>query len=312
MDLPQGNDTVSARSMLKNWLRTVRAVNARAIGATVAAFPALEPPFIGAGRWLARRSPVLGTLYWFAQEDLLARLRRSGRPYRMLPIAGVDLAVDVTDATGRLHYFHAEPYEPGLSRAIADRLKPGDVFIDVGANVGYFSLLAARLVAPGGHVVAFEPDPQTVAAMRRAVEANHLTGGIDIVNAAVADTGGTTQLFLSVDSVLSTTDPDRSPARDQFAFTRSIEVSQVTLDGWLAARPELRPRIAAIKIDVEGTEADVLRGMRDTLRACPRAVVLCETSPGSPADALLRAEGYAASCLDVRHGEFGNYAYRRG
>jgi len=298
--------------MLKNWLRAVRAVNARAIGATVAALPSLEPAFIGIGRWLGRRSRALGGLYWFAEEDLLPRLRRSGRRYRVLPIAGIEFAVDVTDHTGRLHYFHGEPYEPGLSRAIADRLKPGDVFIDIGANVGHFSLLAARIVGPAGRVVAFEPDAETVAAMRRAIEANDLTSAIEVVNAAVADTDGTAQLFLSVDSVLSTTDPARSPARDQFTFTRSIEVAQVTLDSWLAARPQLRPRIAAIKIDVEGTEADVLRGMRETLRACPRAAILCETSPGNPADVLLRAEGYVASCLDVRRGEFGNYSYQRG
>jgi hypothetical protein len=70
-------------------------------------------------------------------------------------------------------------------------------------------------------------------------------------------------------------------------------------------------RIRAIKIDVEGTEADVLAGMRDTVRRCPSATILCETSAGSVADEFLRAEGYQVSALDVRKGTFGNYCYER-
>jgi hypothetical protein len=111
--------------------------------------------------------------------------------------------------------------------------------------------------------------------------------------------------------VLSTTDPSRSPARNHFTFERSIDVRQVALDDWLAGRPDLTPRIRAIKIDVEGTEADVLDGMRGTLAACPRAAILCETALGSAADRFLRAEGYTASALDVRRDTFGNYLYER-
>ena len=297
--------------MLRNWLRTLRGALSRVLGAAVAAFPSLEPLFIASGRRAGARSHLISTLYWFAQEDLLRRLRGSSHRFRVLRVAGVDLAVDVTDATGRLHYFHDEPYEPGLSRAIAARLKPGDVFLDVGANAGYFSLLAGRLVAPGGRVVAFEPHSATAAAMAEAVARNALAGVIEIVPAAVSDRDGMARLFLSVDSVLSTTDPARSPARGEFAFPRSIEVPQVTLDGWLAARPDLAPRLTAVKIDVEGTEADVLRGMRATLERCASIAILCETSAGSEADLFLRERGYEATPLDIRRGAFGNYCYEQ-
>src|SRR3954462_9706150 len=106
MHLPHRNDTVSAHSMLKNWLRAARAVNARAIGATVAALPSLEPAFIGIGRWVGPGPPGFrggpggargfpGGVFGFGEEDLLPRLRRPGRRYRVLPIAGIEFAVDV-------------------------------------------------------------------------------------------------------------------------------------------------------------------------------------------------------------------------
>lgn len=296
-------------TILQNSLRHVRSAASRTVGATIEAFPALEPRFIRTGRWLTRRSHVLGTLYWFAQEELLLRLRRSGRRFRRLRVAGIDVAVDVTDATGRLHYFYDEPYEPELATALAARLKPGDVFVDVGANIGFFSVLAGRLVTGAGAVVAFEPHPAARTVMAQALADNGLSDTVTIVAAAAADRSGSARLFLAEDSVLSTTDPSRAPARSEFAFDRAIDVQQVTVDEWFRDRPTLIARIRAIKIDVEGTEVDVIEGMRNTLRMSPRAAILCETTAGSSADLLLRGWGYRASLLDRRQGEFGNYCY---
>jgi FkbM family methyltransferase len=292
-------------------LRALRAAYARAAAAVLETWPALEPAFIATGRWLTRRSARLGTLYWFAQDDLLRRLRASGRRFRTLPVAGVEMQVDVTDGTGRLHYFYDQPYEPELAHAIRDRLRPGDVFLDVGANAGYFSVLAGHVVGETGRVIACEPHPGALAVLRQAVIVNGLTETIEIVDAAAGATSGTTRLFLSDDSVLSTTDPARSPARTEFAFPRAIDVRQITVDGWLGPRPDLLGRLRAIKIDVEGTEADVLEGMRITLGTAAGAAVFCETSAGSAADAFLRARGYAVTALDVRRGAFGNYRYER-
>jgi FkbM family methyltransferase len=296
---------------MKSWLRAIRAAHARALGGVVAAFPALEPAFIATGRWIARRSHVFGTLYWFAQDDLLRRVRASGRRFRPLSVAGLEMQVDISDGTGRMHYFYDEPYEPDMALAIRRLLRTGDVFLDVGANIGFFSVLAGCIVGETGRVVAFEPHPDALATLRAAIAVNGLSAIVDIVEAAVGNAMGTVRLFLSDDPVLSTLDPARSPARDHFTFDRSIEVRQLTLDGWLAERQHLAPRIRAIKIDVEGAEADVVHGMRRTLAACPRAAILCETETGSVADRLLRAEGYAASVLDVRRGGFGNYLYER-
>jgi FkbM family methyltransferase len=296
---------------MKAWRRAIGTALGRVAAGVLAAFPALEPAFIATGRWIAPRSHILGTLYWFTQDDLLRRVRASGRRFRRLPVAGLEIQVDISDGTGRMHYFYDEPYEPEMSAAIRRLLGPGDVFLDVGANIGYFSVLAGTIVGDTGHVAAFEPHPVALATLRSAIAVNGLSGVVHVVEAAVGSAEGTTPLFLSDDPVLSTIDPARSPARDHFTFDRSIDVRQITLDAWLGERQELAPRIRAIKIDVEGAEADVVNGMRRTLAACPRAAILCETETGSPADRLLRADGYTASMLDVRGGGFGNYLYER-
>jgi FkbM family methyltransferase len=293
-----------------NGLRAIRSAMAGAIGRTVAVSPRLEPAFIATGRALGRMSRLLGTVYWFAEDDLVYRLRSSGRRFRRLRVAGVDMFVDVTDGSARLHYFHGEPYEPELAALVCERLRPGDVFIDVGANVGFFSTLAAHRLGPSGRVFAFEPHPEARTILHAAIAANGCESIVEVTGAAVGSTGGHTPLFLSVDSVLSTTDPARAPAHS-YAFPRSIDVPRCTLDDWFAGHRDLAARIALVKIDVEGTEADVVEGMREMSAACPGAAIALETSPDSPADRVLHAAGYARTPLDVRASTFGNYLYTR-
>jgi FkbM family methyltransferase len=297
--------------IVRSTLKAVRALHSRAVGALVAHLPVLEPVFISAGRRMAASSHLLGTVYWYAQDDLVRRLRESGNRFRRLRVAGLDVQLDVTDGSARLHYFYGQPYEPGSARALRDSLAPGDVFVDIGANIGYFTVLGARIVGDQGRVVAFEPHPEALRILRAALEVNQVSHVVDVVEAAAAATAGTTRLFLSGDPVLSTLDPRRSPARDHFGFDRSMPIRQSTVDEWFGAHPELAARVGAIKIDVEGTEADVLAGMRRLRDRSPRAVIICETDEGGTADAQLKAEGYGARSLDIRGATFGNYAYTK-
>ena len=293
-------------------LRALRAAQGRAVGALVAACPVLEGSFIAAGRAVTRRSRLAGTLYWSAETELIRRLIASERRFRRLQVAGVEVMADVTDGSARLDYFHGEPYEAGLVNALPRLLTPGSVFVDVGANVGFLSILAARLVGPEGRVIAFEPHPGAVERLRLGVAANGVGGTVEVTAAACgAQDGGTIRLHLAGDSVLSSTDPERAPLRDHFPFLRSIDVPAITIDAWMRVRPEILGRIAAIKIDVEGTEADVLHGMAATLAACPGAALLCETVAGGPADRWLRERGYDGTLLDERRHAFGNYLYTR-
>jgi len=71
-------------------------------------------------------------------------LRRSGRRFRVHRIDGLEMAVDVTDGTARLLHFYGQSCEPGLTRALRQRLAPGDVFLDIGATIGFFPVLAGH------------------------------------------------------------------------------------------------------------------------------------------------------------------------
>jgi FkbM family methyltransferase len=293
-------------------LRALRSGQARVVGALVAAFPTLERPFIALGRAMARRSRRAGTLYWFAETDLVKRLAGSDRRFRPLRVAGIEVMADITDGTARLDYFHGEPYESGLVNLLPRLLAPGSVFIDVGANIGFLTILAARLVGPEGRVVAFEPHPGAAARLRTGLAVNGVAAIVEVVEAALgAQDDAAARLHLTDDSVLSSTDPGRAPLRHDFAFVRAIDVRSVTLDSWLRPRRDLLGRIAAIKVDVEGTEEDVLAGMAETLAANPQAAVILETDAGGPADQSLRARGYSAALLDERQSTFGNYLYVR-
>jgi FkbM family methyltransferase len=297
--------------MVKDLLRASRGRIGDAIGATVAAFPRLEPAFVRAGRAVAAHR-LLSTLYWASAEGLLGRLRGTDRRFRRVPMAGTPLWLDITDGTARMLYFHGEPYEPQVVDALAALLRPGDVFMDVGANIGFFSLIASRLVGEAGRVIAFEPHPDALARFHDLMTANGGPPVVEVVATAVgAASRESVQLFLSSDSVLSTLDPAQSPARGHFRFDRSLSVGLISLDQWLADRPELLARLRLIKIDVEGAEAQVVDGMRQTLRHNRGVAVICETDPGGATDLTLRREGYAPESLGERT-IVGNYIYRHG
>src|SRR5262249_5210187 len=159
-------------------LTKTRGILAGIIAAAVDRVPALEPAFIRAGHAVQGRYP-LASLYYHAHTALTARLRASGRRYRRLTIDGVSADLDITDHSARLLYFQSVPYEPEVTRRLIAALGPGDVFVDVGANAGFFSTLAAVRVGPAGRIVAFEPHPEARAAMQALLSRNAMAVRVD-------------------------------------------------------------------------------------------------------------------------------------
>src|SRR5437588_777391 len=125
--------------------------------------------------------------------------------------------------------------EPHVQSAVCELLKPGATFCDVGANLGFFSLLAARLVGPYGRVYAFEPDPQARQWLEEASRHNRLA--IDIVGVAVWHTDGMVP-FRRANPAQSPDLGTGAVVRDQ-RMPGTIAVRAVTLDGFFAARAEL-------------------------------------------------------------------------
>ena len=173
-----------------------------------------------------------------------------------------------------------EPYETSL---LLSMLRPGDVFVDVGANIGYFSILAASVIGEGGAVFAFEPDPDNFSLLRRNIDLNRQQASIVAVQAALAADAGTGELFLSEDNLgdhqIYATGDDR----------RSLPITLVNGSDYLGHRLS---RMDLLKIDTQGSEYQVIAGLLPLLVALPTPPrILIELTPLSLRQA--RASGRA-------------------
>lgn len=175
-------------------------------------------------------------------------------------------------------WYHLGIYEPETSHFLAQHLRPGDTFWDLGANAGYHTLMAARTVGPTGKVIAVEPDPGTCRILREQLDLNGI-GHCTIVQAAVSDRPGQSILIQRASdprgNALQQID---NPAIDNKVGS-AVEVPCLTMDDLAARFP--RPRL--IKMDIEGAEVLALPGGRKLL-----------TGPERPERLLVAVHGDAA------------------
>ena len=189
--------------------------------------------------------------------------------------------------------------EPEVQAVLADLLAPGDVFYDVGANIGYFTVIAARLVGPGGRVVAVEPQPEAVSRLRHNLALNGFEN-ITVVEAAVADEEGEANFVLSDEEILEWAALETTPAPGM----PRIRVPVTTLDRLRAGG---LPAPKLVKLDVEGAEIRALKGMRAMLRRDKPAVV-CEVHAAlDDVCEVLLAEAYEVTRLG--HADDGDYGH---
>lgn len=182
--------------------------------------------------------------------------------------------------------------EPDVQDFIAQNLSAGDVFYDVGAHVGFFTLLGARLVGSTGRVYSFEPSPENLIILRHNIKLNHLQQ-VDIVEAAVTDRTGRADLILGMSS-------DNSRLGDARAITgSSIRVRTISLDDAVQRHGFSPPSL--VKIDAEGAEADVLRGMAQTVER-HRPIVVCEVHEYTSAREAISLVASAISREQEREG----------
>ncbi len=179
------------------------------------------------------------------------------------------------------------PVQEALRRTIA----PGAVVYDVGANIGFFALLAARFAGESGRVLAFEPVPAVAELVREAAQRSQLAGRVDVRAQAVAGTAGTEAMYVVKDASWSHLASRGNPG----GAVATIDVDVVTLDGVVAAGA---PPPDVIKLDVEGSEGDALRGARDVLREHRPAVVLEMHDTQTDVLPVLRDAGYVLENLE--------------
>lgn len=177
-------------------------------------------------------------------------------------------------------------YEYHKQRLFARMARAGDVVFDIGANVGFYTLLAASRVAPSGRVVAFEPMPSNVKRIHQHLKLNRIDG-VRVFEAAVSSTPGIARFA-----------PHASNAMGRISDTGSMEVTLVSLDDLSESGSIPDPNL--LKIDVEGAELGVLHGA-SRLLARARPTILLATHGAEvhrQCCAFLRDAGYELRPID--------------
>ncbi|MCL6481170.1 MAG: FkbM family methyltransferase [Firmicutes bacterium] len=235
------------------------------------------PVFGAAAHRIGRRLVPPGTRVWAKVRDGLAR--------------GLWLRLDPRTGT----HFWRGAGEIAVQQALVEHLRPGMVFYDIGANIGFFSLLAARLVGPSGRVFAFEPEPALLPRLLENIARNgfdHIT----VVGKAVTATSG--EIFFEPADSHSSPDFGLGRIREEATCT-TVPVAGVALDDFVLQHPW--PDV--VKCDAEGAEVDILRGATQLLRA-RRTIFVIETHSATHERAvceLLEQHGYTVTRLDELH-----------
>jgi FkbM family methyltransferase len=186
--------------------------------------------------------------------------------------------------------------EAAVYAAIRSLLRPGDTVVDAGANIGAFSVLAARLIGPTGRLVAIEMMPRTAARLRANLARNAVAA--EVVEAALAASSG--------EVVAAAIDPAKG-GQATLALAHTLDRPETlslvtrTLDDILAGVD----RIALLKLDIEGAEIDALKGGAAVLGRT-QAIIFEELDDSGPTAAALTRAGFAVDRLD-RH----NFLARR-
>ena len=207
--------------------------------------------------------------------------RFAWRNYRFLAKAnfGAEFAGNTQDIIQRYIYYFGI-WEPWVSRFIQKRLKPGDVFVDVGANIGYISLLAANSVGDRGRVVSIEASKRTFGALRENLDRNHASN-VRAVNGAVSDALGELTLHSGPEDNCGMA----SVVHNLGGTSETVQAAP--LSHWLTENDISEVRL--IKIDVEGAELNVLRSIVPILSRLRQDVeIVCEVAPDIAQDELLQ------------------------
>jgi FkbM family methyltransferase len=219
----------------------------------------------------SRRSWVYRVFSWPLADRIRGR-REVGT------VAG-QMLVDSQTLIGRVLAVSGE-WEPHLTRALHGRLSPGDVCVDVGAHIGYYTLLASREVGPTGRVYAIEPSSRVFGLLSANLELN-AAANVTALNVAAGEQEGKAVLYeapgpspLTSSLCSRMLDAPHGARAEEFVAT---EVPLVAVDDVVPA--DLFPRVRVVKVDVEGYEVEVLRGIENLLRASDRIAVFVEMSP---------------------------------
>lgn len=185
-----------------------------------------------------------------------------------------------------------EDCEPEVFAALKSGTHPGGVVLDVGANIGMYSLLMARWVGDGGRIYAFEPAPEPLRALREHVALNNFSDRIEVIGQAVSDVSGEATFYAHASNGENSLNPDYAK---RVAVAEAVRVPITTIDDFCRHRG-IRPTL--LKIDIEGFEFHALRGAVETLSQY-RPTVIIELHPHIWPEIGLTREQAAAILLEL-------------
>lgn len=234
-------------------------------------------------RWIGRQQfrPYLGPPIRACSR----RLRNRPRTISRGPARGLRI-----NPSGAHPGYALGTSEPTIQELLARQIEPCTVVWDIGANVGFFTLIASRLVGEGGQVVAFEPLPANYDAIRENLLLNGITN-VQVEAIALGDEVGRATLSVYGANTLAKLDgPEQAEPSPGRARLQKLEVPVSTIDAQL----ERFPAPALVKMDIEGGEAAALQGAKRLLTEV-RPTLVCELhGTADPVMELLESCGYRA------------------
>ena len=212
-----------------------------------------------------------------------ARYKEAGTPVTVFQVGDAGVKLYPWGQIPELLYVFG--FEHTEINQVSRLLKPNMQILDIGANIGLYSIIASKAVGPAGKIWAFEPSSQTIEYLRKNLQENECDN-VHITQSALSDTDGG---FLTLERDSGFGDGERHISQTPQDHSTSSKMSSktddpgdtelvpiTTLDAWAAANEVPTERIDFIKIDVEGFEFPVLRGGVQLLAANPNLVIMFE------------------------------------
>jgi len=178
-----------------------------------------------------------------------------------------------------------QPFEPYTTELFLRALKPGAVVLDIGAQFGYYSLLAAKIVGPTGRVFAFEPVPSNFEILKKNIEINNFTSIIRPIRKAAGDKRGIVSIYLYKHS-----DSHGMFRHPKATVKETLSIECITIDEFLEENAINAVNI--IKMDIEGYEPYALEGMKQIIFKSSNLILFTELVPGFLRLAGVKPEDY--------------------